>query len=472
MRLPPQCILSLSILLGYLVTSPVRADEHISEVKQSAMVTPKLCHSSLEQLALPTLAATLTREATPVFEYVATLAEPGDVNEYTRQYFKSGASPTTTYILSFTHQGLRQYARLDLPAGSDKTTPLIVYNHGYVGYPASIDFQLAYDIDSMSGEFIASWIEASFAVLSPGYRGHGTFQERPSDGAEFLELWDMGSAYLTPTFYAMDILAAVRALPSLIRVIPPGRVPKIDRIALIGHSQGGDATLTALALDALQRESNLSRDMSPKIVAGSLWAGCVGDRLAQLELYNAVKSRSAFLAGDGVWRRSAVGATGQINPDYRWPWPQPWSDMRLGSNGHYEFADAQLTNNSVIEEIESARQNLLKTVRQCSPNDDLSAAAEKVRDASGYRYAQHIQIPIHLHSSDQDYYSPPQWNGELADRLQAAGTKAAFFLHSATTHALKVSEKKWFSPATTTDGLSEAIKHDAALFRGVIFSEN
>ena len=472
MRTTRQCILSLSMLVGYLFTSPSGADEHKNAAMQPAMMSEQLCHGSLEQLALPTLAVTLTREATPAFEYVATLAEPGDVNEYTRQFFESGTSPTTTYILSFTHQGLRQFARLDLPEGADKTTPLIVYNHGYVGYPASIDFKLAYDIDSMSGEFIASWVEAGFAVLSPGYRGHGTFLEQPSDGAEFLELWDMGSAYLTPTFYAMDILAAVRALPSLPRVIPPGKVPKIDRIALIGHSQGGDATLTALALDALQRASNQSKNMGPKIVAGSLWAGCVGDRLAQLELYNAVKSRSAFLAGDDIWRQSAIGATGQINPDYRWPWPQPWTEMKLGSDGHYEFADAQLTENSVIEQIESARQRLLNTVQQCSPNDDLSGAAEKVRDASGYRYAQHIEIPMHLHSSDQDYYSPPQWNEELADRLKAAGTEATFFLHPATTHALKVSEKKWFSPATTRDGLSAAIKQDAALFRSAIFVEN
>jgi alpha-beta hydrolase superfamily lysophospholipase len=449
LRTRPGLILSAAIML---LCAAITAAETASQ-------ETKACVADLSSLHLSRLAERLSSRAAPAYAPITRLAASGERNPYTASYYRRGTSPGPVFLLAFEASGLRQYARLDLPAHSNADTPLLVYAHGYVGHPASLSFNLAYDLDSMSGEFIARWVEAGFAVLSPGYRGHGTFAGTPADGAEYLELWDKGGTYLTPTFYAMDILAAIDALPSLASLDLGVPMPDTRAVALLGHSQGGDAALTALALDSFMARPG------PRIAAASLWAGCVGDRLAQLELYAAMTTLSGFVAGDGVWRKSALGTDGSINADFRWPWPQDWTAMEEDPENGYQPAPSAFATESVSALAHEARDRLLETVRSCSPESGLDDAIGAIRAASGHAFAQRIRQPLHLHSSDQDFYSPPTWNEELARRININKGRARVFVHPATNHALRVSDQAWFSPPGTEDGLAAAVSRDAELFR-------
>ena len=420
------------------------------------------CVDDLSVLHLPRLAARISTTPAPRFEAVTRLASAGERNAYTERYYGDGTSPGPVFVFAYEVDGLRQYARLDLPADSDSETPVLVYAHGYVGYPASLDFRLAYDLESMSGEFIARWVEAGFAVLSPGYRGHGTFADRPAAGASYLALWDSGGTYLSPTFYALDILGAIEALPSIGDLDLGAPPPATGAVALLGHSQGGDAALTALAIDSFGDRSG------PRIAAASLWAGCIGDRLEQLELYRSMSTPRGFLAGDGVWRRSPLGADGSTNPEFRWPWPQDWTAMAEDPQHGYQPVAADPGGESAAALVHGARAQLVDTVRSCIPEADLSQAIIAIRAASGHAHAHRIRQPLHLHTSDRDYYSPPAWNRELAERISIAGAHAEVFIYAGNTHALRVSDKEWFSPPGTEAGLAQAIARDALLFRAAL----
>ncbi len=83
-----------------------------------------------------------------------------------------------------------------------------------------------------------------------------------------------------------------------------------------------------------------------------------------------------------------------------------------------------------------------------------------------YRHEEFLSEPLHLHHSDQDYYSIPRWNADLAARINAAGGHAADYLYPRNTHSLLVSEHHWFSPGEVVAGLPYMIQRDLALFSG------
>lgn len=423
---------------------------------------PLACVNDLGSMALPALARKYRQTGVePRFEFVTTLARPGQRDTYSERYYASGVSEAATYILSYKNSGLRQYARLDIPSSVTGSLPVLVYAHGYVGFPESLTYALAYDAESMSGEFIARWVQSGFAVLSPGYRGHGTFEGLPAEGAEFLALWDNGGTFLTPTFYAQDVLAAIDALPSL-HGIPELSGEKIatDAITLLGHSQGGDVALTALAIDALAGRTG------PAIVAASIWAGCIGNRVEQLNFYRALQTtRRAFMAGDDIWRRSARGEDGSVNTDFLWPWPQDWTPGLMTDEHGWQPDPAAFSGETVASVQARAHNRVMETVRECTDSAKLADVLAQINAASGTAHASAIKIPVSLHTSNQDFYSPPRWNRALAATLNEAGAQARVFIYPANTHALKTSNHSWFSPAGTVDGLPQALAHDAALFR-------
>lgn len=422
------------------------------------------CVDELSSMALPTLASKYQQtDAEPSFEFVTTLALPGQRDGYSERYYPEGVSAAATYVISFKNSGLRQYARLDLPATRGDPAPILVYAHGYVGYPKSLSFALAYDTESMSGEFIARWVEAGFAVLSPGYRGHGTFNGLPAEGAEYLALWDSGGTFLTPTFYAQDVLAAIDALPTLDSVPAFEGKIALDAVALLGHSQGGDVALTVLAIDALAERKG------PAIVAASIWAGCIGDRVDQLNFYPPMQTtRKAFVAGDDIWRRSDRGADGSVNAEFLWPWPQDWTPG-IVTDEHGWQPDAREFNQESVAEVQAyAHDRLMKTVRECAIAAEPAEVLAQIRAAGGAAHASAIKTPVRLHTSNQDFYSPPRWNHALAAELNDAGAEARVLIYPANTHALKASDQAWFSPASTKDGLPQAIAHDSEFFRSAL----
>ena len=93
----------------------------------------------------------------------------------------------------------------------------------------------------------------------------------------------------------------------------------MERIHLIGHSQGGDVALIAFAC------SGAGTRLRQPARAASIWSGTFPSRLTQLETYNPMeRAAPAFLAGDSNWNGTAVGSDGSTNPDFVFGYPPDW----------------------------------------------------------------------------------------------------------------------------------------------------
>ena len=84
----------------------------------------------------------------------------------------------------------------------------------------------------------------------------------------------------------------------------------------------------------------------------------------------------------------------------------------------------------------------------------------------GFDQAQYLTEPLALHHSDRDFYSLPEWNSDLCDRINQQDGLCHDFAYAGNTHSLNVSERPWFSPRGTTAGFPLAIQRDIALFSG------
>jgi hypothetical protein len=81
-----------------------------------------------------------------------------------------------------------------------------------------------------------------------------------------------------------------------------------------------------------------------------------------------------------------------------------------------------------------------------------------------YDQPQWMTEPVALHFSDRDFYSIPDWNRTFCDRIAAAGGACMAYEYPGATHALRVADQDWFSPAGTEDGLPVMQRRDKALF--------
>jgi dienelactone hydrolase len=70
-----------------------------------------------------------------------------------------------------------------------------------------------------------------------------------------------------------------------------------------------------------------------------------------------------------------------------------------------------------------------------------------------------------MHFSDQDYYSLPRWNQELANRVRAHGGSVSAFDYPQNTHALEISNHEWFQQGEVVPGFDEMVRRDQQLFR-------
>jgi hypothetical protein len=91
---------------------------------------------------------------------------------------------------------------------------------------------------------------------------------------------------------------------------------------------------------------------------------------------------------------------------------------------------------------------------------------DAMREIGAYYKAHYLTEPLVLHHSDQDYYSPPSWNADLANRINAAGGHAVDHTYAGNTHSLLVSEHEWFSPEGTIAGFDLMIERDLGLRAG------
>lgn len=143
------------------------------------------------------------------------------------------------YIVSFTLDGLKEYAYLTVPKTGKPSGgfPVIIFNHGYQ-IPA---------LYTPEGNYIAymdAIAKAGYIIFKPDYRGNGKSEGQP------------GSTYYSPN-YAIDDLNAIASIKKF-----PSANP--NKIGIWGHSMGGNITLRV-------------SEISPDIKVAVIWGGVVAD---------------------------------------------------------------------------------------------------------------------------------------------------------------------------------------------------
>jgi len=122
-------------------------------------------------------------------------------------------APLNSYLASYLSDGLRVYARIDTPDSPqpDQGYPVVIFVHGWAGIEQAPTYDLYFRNHVDYSEMVENYVDAGFVVLTPGWRGHGTINDIPADGIEFMQAWDNGS-YISPVFYAIDVLNLVDSL--------------------------------------------------------------------------------------------------------------------------------------------------------------------------------------------------------------------------------------------------------------------
>ena len=377
-----------------------------------------------------------------------------------------------SFMASYESDGLRVYTRFDIPPSPMPSTgyPVVIFAHGWVGIDRAPSLDFYYGDDNNYGEMINAYVEAGFAVLTPGWRGHGTVNGIAADGIEFMQAWDNGS-YLSPVFYAIDVLNLLDSLSSVSEL-------DLDKINLVAHSQGGDVALITLAVAG---EGSKVRN---EFHAASIWSGNIPSRFTQLETFWPMQSSpEAFMSGDGTWSGTAIGADGRVNErlvfaypaDWigtvnidEWTWQKDtWSISNVPDAIIVKLDQMYNTINTYVEEIDDADY---KMARADSPAFAIlhdARVADAMHKIDAFDKEQFLTEPLALHHSDRDFYSVPEWNADLCKRANLAGGLCFDFTYPGNTHSLRVSEYEWFSPVGTEAGFPFAIQRDIALFSGV-----
>jgi dienelactone hydrolase len=393
-----------------------------------------------------------------------------------RSAIANNSSGYSSFMLSYESDGLTNYARIDIPQKSApiKGYPVLFYSHGWVGIDNAPLFNFFLEQNGSQAKYIDNMAKQGYVVITPGWRGHGTVNGVPAQGIEFMQRWDNAS-YISPIFYAIDMLNALDSLNSLASIEFSQAPLKVDinKIVLSGHSQGADSALVMLAIAGEQSS------VKNTIAAASIFSGCFLPRLVQGGLYGAMAtSPEAFMSGDGTWTKSAIGKEGEINPNFQFPYPPAWIDTvdpnawswqkEVWSVSTVELAFV----NKYNQMYEVLNKNKLTTSNYRLTTDtagkasvehptDIKSAYSKM---DAINYPLFLSEPLALHYSDRDYYSPPFWNKQLADSLTAMHSKVALLEYKGNTHSLTISEHKWFSEDYNEHGIDKVITHDLKWF--------
>lgn len=393
------------------------------------------------------------------------------------QELPNANSKFSSHLASYISDGLRVYARIDIPskAAPKQGYPVVLFSHGWVGLSNAKKFDFFATQQGSQGTYLKALAENGFVVITPGWRGHGSVHGEQAQGIEFLEKWDNAS-YLSPMFYAIDILNALDSIESLSNInwgFEPVNI-NLNKISLSGHSQGGDSALVALAV------AGESSSVKNQFHAASIFAGCFLPRLKQGELYGAMSmSSQAFMAGDGRWTASPQGLNGELNPDFQFAFPPDWIETPISSDWTWQH---DLWSGMTVEQVFVKKYNEMYDILQdnhlIQERYELSADQngrtqlthpKQIETAyaatSAINYPQYLKEPLALHYSDRDYYSPPNWNTKLANLIVVSGGTAVSYVYPGNTHSLTISKHKWFSEDYTQAGLEKMIAHDISWFK-------
>jgi len=381
------------------------------------------------------------------------------------------AEPYESFLASYVSDGLRVYARFDIPRlpMPVRGYPVVIFLHGWVGIEDAPLLDFYHDDDSNYGEMIDAYVDAGFVVFTPGWRGHGTVNGVPADGIEFLAAWDNGS-YISPVFYAIDVLNLLDSLSSVDQL-------DLEQINLGSHSQGGDVALIVLAV------AGEGSGVKNKIHAASIWSGTFPSRFTQLETYWPMQTTTeAFFSGDGSWNGTAVGRDGSVNPYFVFGYPSDWVGTLDKDEWTWQHDSWSLP--TVLDAITVKLEQMYGAVNDYVSNIDDAQYTIAIGDADIFQIGhdprvvaalnqvgafgkpQFLTEPLLLQHSDRDFYSLPDWNADLCRRINASGGSCYNFEYPENTHSLRVSEHGWFSGESAVAGFSYAIQRDIVFFHG------
>jgi hypothetical protein len=441
------------------------------------------CISSLDSLSI---AALRSRQYQSSPSLIKQLRANDGLSEYARHYSLDGTAPFHSYMVSYQSDLRNVYARLDIPSTPmpAKGYPVILFAHGWVGQKKAADYNFGYDVTSLAGELINGYVDAGFIVITPGYLGHGTVDGVQAEGFDIMQSWD-NATYLSPTFYAIDLLNLLEGLSFLnstdwekwtgSKTLKPKA--NLSAINLTGHSQGGDVALTALAVSG--EDSSIKNTFA----AASIWSGNIPSRFTQLETFAPMATTlEAFVSGDGTWTGTAKGRDNSINQSFIFPWPSDFIGTLDMSSADWTWQAEQWAEPNVESVVRSRYKIMYNRINaQVEDSEALSISIEiddegklKVKHPlkfeqqmlaiGGFDAVEFLTEPLVLHCSDRDYYSMPSWNLDLAKRIAQQGGNANAFIYNGNTHGLKRSQYSWFSPDDTADGFPQALARDILLF--------
>ena len=393
-----------------------------------------------------------------------------------RSAMGTNSSGYSSFMLSFESDELTNYARIDIPhqPAPAEGYPVLFYSHGWVGIDNAPLFNFFLEQKGSQAKYIDNMAKQGYVVITPGWRGHGTVNGVPAQGIEFMQRWDNAS-YVSPIFYAIDMLNALDSLESLALIEfrqEPLKV-NMNKVVLSGHSQGGDSALVMLAIAGEQSS------VKNTIASASIFSGCFLPRLVQGGFYGAMAaSPEAFMSGDGTWTKTAAGKNGEINPNFQFPYPPDWintvdPDTWSWQKDVWSISTVELAFiNKYNQMYEILHTNKLTTSNYTLMTDTSGKVSVEhptdIKDAyfkmDAINYPQFLSEPLTLHYSDRDYYSPPFWNKKLAYSLTSINSKVALFEYEGNTHSLTISPHKWFSQDYNQQGINKVITHDLKWF--------
>ena len=151
-------------------------------------------------------------------------------------------------LWSYISDSLKIYALINTPKTiqSENGFPILIFGHGFHPEPKKYGVSNKTRKDWRPGDYYRgipeAYAEKGYMAITPDYRGHNV-----SEGFVYTK-----TSYLASTYYAIDVLNLLAALPNLKDV-------NLNKIYYIGHSMGGDVGLKTLLA-------------TKKIKAASLWA--------------------------------------------------------------------------------------------------------------------------------------------------------------------------------------------------------